>query len=622
MNWKDSITSEVNDLFVSNPYPTLNETISIKIRLLKNNEVENVYLKTRINGANHIVKMNKSEDNGLFSYYSVEIQLNQPQISYCFIFQTFNKDYFFYTRKSVTSFHPTDDHNFVIIANFENPGWIPGSVFYQIFPDRFYNGNPDLSVKNNEYIFDGKPTIQMKWDEIPLEYPDGHCLDFFGGDLYGIKEKIPYLKELGVNAIYVTPIFEAKTVHKYDCTDYFHVDKHLGGDEALIELTNELHKNNMKLIVDVSLNHTGVEHKWFKKALSDKNSEEREYYYIDENNNYVSWFGFHTLPKLNYTSDKLHKVIYKDDNSLVKHYLREPFNIDGWRFDVGNHFANHQKDQLGHDIFKEIRKSIKSTRKDAFIVGEHWEDNLSFLSGNEWDSSMNYFSSSRPLKGFLGAVDRFLRDLDDEQRKTTPTSGTNLSEQIMQHLARIPNQLMFLQFNLIDSHDVYRLHTNKNCFDFNIYRGLLIILYLLPGTVCIYYGDEIGLTGTTSSDEGIRYPMQWDKNKWDMNFYKLYQKLSHLKLKEKALHTGNYKILYADDDTFVLARFNFEKVYIGVLTRNDQNKIINIPVSLVNVTNGIQAKEIFNNNVKTIEGGSFQIALNRKESLLYEIKLK
>ncbi len=206
-------------------------------------------------------------------------------------------------------------------------------------------------------------------------------------------------------------------MHKYDCIDYFQVDPHFGGNEALENLTKKLHENGIKIILDVSINHTGIAHKWFNKdgtffpksvgAYNNKNSLEREYYDFDENNNYRAWVGVKTLPALNYESLKLREIMYNGKESFVRKWLSAPYSIDGYRFDVGDNTARNNYSQLHHVIWPQIRNVIKSINKEAYILAEDWSDCGEFLKGDEWDSSMNYFGFARPVREFVGEVDLF-----------------------------------------------------------------------------------------------------------------------------------------------------------------------------------------------------------------------
>ncbi|MGC8964700.1 MAG: glycoside hydrolase family 13 protein [Brevinematia bacterium] len=612
MDWKKSIFSEVNYQFVSNPYPTYNEYVKVSFRVLKPNPIKNAFIRAVIDGGSHYVKMNKVKETKHFVYYEGWLKVSQRFINYHFVIDV-GSEVLFYTRSGVYSYFPTEDHDFVIIADFENPYWVPSSVFYQIFPDRFFPGTPDTSVKTGEYEYRGHKTIKLEWGTDALPYSKGFSLDFQGGNLYGIIEKIPYLKSIGVNAIYINPIFKAMTNHRYDCIDYFNVDPHLGGNEALKKLVDELHRNDMRIIVDVSINHTGVEHYWFKKALSDPNSEERSFYYFDENGNYKGWAGLSELPQLNYRSKKLRELIFEGEDSLVRYWIKY-FDIDGWRFDVANDTGRNSRDQFGNEIFSRIRERVKDIKRAAYIIGEHWEDNISYLLGDQLDACMNYFASSRPLRCFAGEVDWFLRRVVEPGRGLKGYTGTELEMQIIQHYTRLPNQIAFLQFNLLDSHDIFRFHNTKY-FDKDIYKGVLIILFILPGTTSIYYGDEVGLKGRVEDIEGCRFPMEWDESKWNKDFLNLYTKLSNLKRNEKALHLGSYKPIYADENTFVFARFNEENCFIGTISKSNEEKEIEVPTYSTGVFDA-EGFDLFTGEKFKANNGYVRLKVSKERQLL------
>ncbi|MEN2997947.1 MAG: glycoside hydrolase family 13 protein [Brevinematia bacterium] len=614
LDWKETLCSEVNHTFVSNPYPTYNEYVKVRFRVLKNNPIKKAFIRAVIDGGSRYIRMQPSKKTNNFVYYEGWLKISQRFTNYHFVLDI-GSEVLFFTRKGVFDYFPTEDNDFVILADFENPDWVPKSVFYQIFPDRFAQGNPEISVKTGEYEYLGHKSIKLEWGSEPLPYSRGFCLDFQGGDLYGIIQKIPYLKSIGVNALYLNPIFKAMTNHRYDCIDYFSVDPHLGGDLALKKLVEELHKNGMKIILDVSLNHTGCEHTWFKKALSDPQSEERGFYYFKPSGEYKGWANLSELPQLNYNSLKLREIMFEGEDSLVRYYIKR-FDIDGWRFDVANDTGRNEKDQFGNEIFARIRERVKSLKRDAYLIGEHWEDNISYLLGDQLDACMNYFASSRPIRCFAGEVDWFLRNVVEPGRKLKPYTGNNLRNQIIQHFSRLPNQIAFLQYNLLDSHDIFRFHTTEY-FDRDIYKGMVSLLFLLPGTVSIYYGDEIGIRGRTSDVEGCRYPMEWNENIWDKWFLQIYSKLAHLKLREKTLHLGVYRPLYADDDSFAFSRFDEEKCFISILTRSESEKEIRIPTYPAGVFNS-KGTDIFSGEEFNTLDGYLNVKVSKSRQLLLE----
>lgn len=484
-------------------------------------------------------------------------------------------------------------------------------------------------MKSGEYTFDGYETINIEeWNSVPKEYDEAHCLDFYGGDLDGIREKIPYLKKLGVNAIYINPIFYAATVHKYDCLDYFHVDPHFGGDKALEVLVDTLHENNMKIILDISINHTGTANKWFNKegiffdksvgAYNNKYSKERNYYFFGEGNEYKGWNDVETLPTLNYTCNDLRKVIYKDQDSVLKKWLKPPYNIDGWRFDVADTMARNDFLQLHHEIWPEIRKSIKEENPGAYILAEDWCDAAEFLKGNEWDSAMNYYGCARPVRQFVGEGDLFAVRNPKLASVKTKLTAKNLANRIKEHLFKLPFVIQENQFNLLDSHDVSRLHNNKE-ISFDDYRAAVIIMFTLIGTPSIYYGDEAGIDGRINSIEGCRYPMCWDKDIEKTRYYDLYSTLANLKIKEDALKWGGFKIISQENYVFAYARFNMEDVFITVCSTDDLRRKIRISTKVFG-KEPIIKEEVFGEKL-FYEVENEEIILNVESHKSYLIRL-
>ena len=243
--WLESVYSDGTECFVSNPLPKLGESVTVRIRMYEDAPAEHVLLRTIPNGAEMLIEAKKEKTERGLTYYAAELKMTESRMQYHFYLVCKDVVYF-YTQRQITTYIPDHTYDFVLLADYEQPKWVKKSVFYQIFPERFCNGNPENDVKDGEYRLNGHDTIHMKsWEEEPLPYEKGFCLDFFGGDLEGVKQKIPYLKELGVTAVYLNPIFLAPSVHKYDCIDYFHVDPHFGGDEALAELCKALHEQGM-----------------------------------------------------------------------------------------------------------------------------------------------------------------------------------------------------------------------------------------------------------------------------------------------------------------------------------------------------------------------------------------
>lgn len=631
--WLESVHSDGTAEFVSNPAPKLFETVIIRIRMYEDAPVKHVLLRTIPNGAERFAQMRICKRERGFVYYEAELTMTEKRMPYQF-YLVCEEIVYFYTQKEITTYIPDHTYDFVLLTDYVQPEWVKDAVFYQIFPERFCNGEPSNDVQDGEYSQDGWPTIRMKnWEDKALTYEEGHCLDFYGGDLQGVKEKIPYLKDLGMTAVYLNPIFFAPSVHKYDCLDYFHVDPHFGGDEALAELSKALHDNGMKLILDISINHTGIAHKWFNRdavwfdksvgAYNNPDSKERAFYFFGENNSYHGWLGVQTLPTLNYTSEALRDIIYRGEESVLKKWLKPPYSIDGWRFDVADVFARNDRVQLAHELWPQIRKSIREVNPQAYILAEDWGDCAEYMQGAEWDSPMNYYGCGRVIRQFLGETDAFMAKhplLRDIPYKMT---AEDVKNRVMQHLAKLPYALWENQFNLIDSHDISRLHNNPAVHP-EEYRGAVIFQFMLTGAASIYYGDEAETDGVLGTIDGCRYPMPWSKDFLNSETYRLYRTLAHAKAEHPALRRGGMKFLYARDSIVALARFWGDEVFVGILSTNGKDVTIRLPLGAVGALIPKREEDLFGRKLEFMmeDANSISMKIKAHQAYFFDCILK
>lgn len=589
-DWLQSVYSDTTENFVSNPCPHKGENITIRLRMAENEEIREVMLRTREFGIENRIPMKQvSLERGL-KIYEAEVCVNDARFHYQFYLVTKDTIYY-YTQYRITDYIPDETRDFVILADYERPTWVQNAVFYQIFPDRFYNGNPAQDVKEGEYSYQGHLAKKvLDWNTASMDYEDGYGMDFHNGDLDGVIQKLDYLQDLGINAIYLNPIFTSPSVHKYDSLDYFQIDPHLGGDAALQRLAEEAHKRGMHVMLDISINHTSSAAKWFNKenefygreegAFQNPNSELREFYFFDENNDYDTWCGVPTMPKLNYSSQKLRNVIYRDEQSVLKKWVKEPYKIDGWRFDVADCLARNKVTDVHREVLKEIRENLKAERADLYLLAEDWADCSEDLQGDSWDSTMNYFGCTRPVRNFIGDCDLFhARDeiLKQMEQKMT---AKQLSERICQFYGILPGVIQHQMFNLLDSHDVIRFYSNQSVSQ-DACRGAVILLFTLPGVPSVYYGDEILLDGSTEFTEGCRNPFDWEwEKKEDVRINReFYQKLIALRKSSKALQQGGFQVISEEGYLFAYARFTTEEVLFVICSMEEEDKELEIVLS-------------------------------------------
>lgn len=601
----ENFFSAVSPEFIEPFFPVSGEKLIIRIRVKKDEDISKINLMLIGNG-NYYRQLMTKEGN----YYSVTVKMPKKKIRYYFEITYKNREYIYYTIDGLQKTCPVWTQGFTVLSDLKTASWIPGGVCYQIFPDRFRKGDPNVGVKDGDFESNGFVSHTCEWGSVPKEYLNAGCVDFYNGDLKGIADSIGHLKEIGVSAVYLNPIGTAHTVHRYDCIDFFHIDPNLGGDEAYINLIDELHKAGIRVITDISINHTGVDSKWFKSALAGE--DKSSYYYKENNGCFAYWEGVSTLPQLNYNSDELRDEIYRADNSVIRKFLRPPFNQDGWRFDVADTVGRHDEDDFCHEIWKEVRKVIKKENPEAYIVAEDWDDAGEYLQGDQWDATMNYLGCSRLIRRWMGEADRFqLGAWGHNPYKVKNYSGEELAKALSDQLKRIPGQLVFQQFNLIDSHDCPRLHNDKNVFDFDLYVGAISLMYMLPGIPNIYYGDEIGLDGKLGSVEKSRYSMEWNKEKWDMRFFNLYKKLGELRKQYRSVfRQGSWRIPYADNQIMIFERFSKEDRVMLILNRCEETKTISL-----DLFEGLT-------NYNTGENCSSEICLEPRKSLILAGKRK
>ena len=631
--WLESIYSDGTAMFVSNPAPALSETVTVQIRMYEDAPVRHVFLRSLPNGAEQVDEMHIVKKERGLVYYAAPLKMRENRMQYHFYLVCDNVVYF-YTQKEITTYIPDHTYDFVLLADYVQPAWVKEAVFYQIFPERFCNGDPSNDVRTGEYTHAGHQAIQMPdWDARPLDYSEGHCMDFFGGDLQGIQAKLPYLKELGVTALYINPIFTAPSVHKYDCIDYFHVDPHFGGDEALAELSKAVHENGMRLILDISINHTGTAHKWFNRngeffdksqgAYNNPTAPERAYYFFEEDNQYHGWLGNAGLPTLNYTSEPLRDVIFRSPDSVLKKWLKPPYSIDGWRFDVADVFARNDKVQLAHELWPLIRQSIREENPEAYILAEDWGDCAGYLQGNEWDSPMNYYGCGRVIRQFLGEPDLFMER--NEILRTVPYKMTaeDVEGRVMQHLAKLPYAIQENQFNLFDSHDVSRLHNDPQITP-NAYRGAVIFQFVLPGAASIYYGDEAGIDGYLGSNEGCRFPMPWNRDFTGSEAYRLYSTMAHMKAQHRALSLGGMKFLYSHGGIVAIARFYGDEAFVGIFSTSGTDETVRIPFGVIGASGPKGDRDIFGECLafSRIDQVSVALKIKANQSYFFECEMK
>jgi glycosidase len=502
-------------------------TLVLRLRSKKNDLIKVLlHIEDRFEPRNPIttssLPMAKRYTDQLFDYYEIEIKLEKEDVSYYFELES-ETESIYYLDIGFCQEVPID-HNtyfclpYVLESDYVSvPEWAKGAVFYQIFPDRFAKGE----AKRNQNIH------FADWNEAPKGQ-----FQFFGGNLEGLIEKIPYFKKLGVDCLYFTPIFKSDTNHRYSTIDYYEIDPILGDKDLFKKFVKELHKAGVKIVLDAVFNHCGDKFFAFLDVCENgKNSQYANWFCLYENVvdlkkvNYKTWAGVKNMPKLNLKNPQT-----KDYFLDVARFWIEEFDIDGWRLDVAN--------EIDHDFWRAFRKIVKSVKRDALIIGEVWHDARKWLEGDQFDGVMNYL--------FYHIVNDFFA--------FKKIKVSELDARIQGLLAKYKGPISQVMWNLIDSHDTSRFLYKANE---NQQRMKLAVAYQILSLGCpmIYYGDEWGVSG--GDDPLNRKTVPWGREETLITYY---QELIALRKNEQAIRYGSYESVLIDD---LKQLYGFKRAYKG-----------------------------------------------------------
>jgi alpha-glucosidase len=566
--------------------------------------------------------MMKTESDKYFDYYSHSVQLEDEKLTYYFLVQTGKLSCFYDTRgvcKDINEYY-----HFQLIPGFKTPDWAKGAVFYQIFVDRFCNGDPSNDVLTNEYQYIGAKTVRVEnWDR----YPESMDVrDFYGGDLQGVLDKMDYLQELGVDVIYFNPLFVSASNHKYDIQDYDYIDPHFGkivhdegellapeqtenrfatryidrisnkenleaSNALFAEVVKEAHRRGMKVILDGVFNHCGSFNKWMdreriyenvpgyeKGAYITKDSPYHDYFQFHDENQfpyngtYDGWWGHDTLPKLNYEKSR---HLYDYILYIAKKWVSPPYNADGWRLDVAADLGHSP--EFNHQFWQEFRKAVKMANPQAIILAEHYGSPKDWLQGNEWDTVMNYDAFMEPVTWFLTGMQKH----SDDYREDLRGNAESFWGAMRHHGASFTTPSLQVAMNELSNHDHSRFLTRTNHkvgrtntlgpeaanqgVNKAVMREAVVIQMTWPGAPTIYYGDEAGVCGFTDPDNRRTYP--WGHE--DKELIAFHKDIIKIHKQHKEFLTGSLKYMESDYNVVGYGRFNRQQQSVILINNND-----------------------------------------------------
>ncbi|MEE1622423.1 glycoside hydrolase family 13 protein [Zafaria sp. J156] len=432
--------------------------------------------------------------------------------------------------------------------------WVRRSVMYQVFPDRFARSEQADAHPVPEWA------LACDWNTTPVIGQGPQTpYQFYGGDLTGLRSKLDHIEALGATVVYLTPMFPARSNHRYDASDFSGVDPLLGGDAEFVKLIREIHARGLKVIGDLTTNHSGDAHEWFRNSHRNPGAPESEYYYYGEGNeDYVAWLGVDSLPKFNWNSEGLRRRFVLDDDSMAARWLKPPFNLDGWRIDVGNMTGRMGADDLNHEVAALLRARIHEIKPDAMLLAESTSDASADFQGDTWQGAMTYTNFTRPLWQWLASGEA--PEGSDGVRRPwyfgLPQAGPDRIEAedfLATHLdfaAGFPWTVRQCNMNAIDTHDTARAASAMVPGG----QGVGVFLqFTLPGIPMVFMGDEFGLKGFNGEDS--RTPMPWDDPARVLEDLRpLYADLAGLRSGHPALVDGGIRWVHAEGDVLAFVR--------------------------------------------------------------------
>ena len=627
---RKALFSDTTEDYLSPSEPNPYSQITIRFRSALNN-VDRVFM---VHDGLKLLMSKESKDED-FDYFCCETEIENEVFSYHFEVQVGRITCIYDSRGVAKEALP--EYAFRVIPGFKTPKWAKGAVMYQIYVDRFYNGDPTNDVLSSEYQYINDKTVHVEdWSKYPAVMG---VREFYGGDLQGVLDKMDYLQDLGIDVIYFNPLFVSPSNHKYDIQDYDYIDPHYGkivvddgevlpkgakdnihatkyqqrtGDLRNLEASNQLfaklvdamHQRGMKVILDGVFNHCGSFNKWMdreriyepqpdypKGAYVSAQSPYRSFFLFHNNQDsawpyngtYDGWWGHDTLPKLAYEeSPDLEDYIMR----IGKKWVSAPYNIDGWRLDVAADlgFSN----EYNHLFWKRFRKEVKSVNPDALILAEHYGDPQDWLQGDEWDSVMNYDAFMEPVTWFLTGMEKH----SDERRTDLWGNADNFIGAMRHFMASMLTPSLQVAMNELSNHDHSRFLTRTNHkvgrvsqhgtkgaeegVNLAVMREAVVMQMTWVGAPTVYYGDEVGLCGFTDPDNRRTYP--WGHE--DQELLAFHKEMIRIHKTEKPLRKGSIKLLAAGKNLLAYGRFEKDEQLVIIVNNSSILKEVTVPVWL------------------------------------------
>jgi len=612
---KRALFSDTTVNYVIPAEPAAYEEVKIRFRAAKNN-VDTIYFVNR--GIKELMLFESSDE--VFDYYETRVMLDNTPLTYYFEIHS-GKIELYFDKRGVAR-EVIDRYMFKIIPGFRIPQWSKGAVMYQLFIDRFCNGDPSNDILSGEYQYIGEPVVHAEnWDDLPDSMD---VRRFYGGDMQGVIDKLDYLKDLGIDVIYFNPLFVSPSNHKYDIQDYDYIDPHLGklvfdegellgnntenrfatryinrvtdkrnleaANEMFIHMVDEIHKRGMKVILDGVFNHCGSFNRWLDRERIYENAEGYDkgayiqkdspynsffkFYQEDVwpyNHTYDGWWGHDTLPKLNYEdSRELQEYILR----IARKWVSPPYNVDGWRLDVAADLGHSP--EFNHKFWADFRRAVREANPDAIVLAEHYGDPSSWINGKEWDTVMNYDAFMEPVSWFLTGMQKH----SDDFRQDLLGNEESFWGAMYHHQSSFTENALQSAMNELSNHDHSRFLTRTNHkvgrlanmghkaaeegINKAVFREAVLMQMTWPGAPTVYYGDEAGVCGFTDPDNRRTYP--WGHE--DTELIDFHREVIRIHKEYSEMISGSIKRLEGQYNVLAYTRFNDEGSSVILINNN------------------------------------------------------
>jgi alpha-glucosidase len=535
-------------LHVSTQTPAIGDTVQVRLRVPRGfADLRVVRVRSNPDREPSYADARIVHETAAESWWQADVVVENRVHGYRFLMEDHAANTWWLTSAGVSTIETRDIDDFRLVTFPPPPAWGHELVMYQVFPDRFARSAAADSRALPEWA---EPAA---WTDPVIHTGPSTPSQFYGGDLDGVREHLDHLVDLGISLLYLTPVFPARSNHRYDALSFDHVDPLLGGDDALVALVAEAHARGLKVIGDLTTNHSGDAHEWFRAAYENPAAAESAFYlWLDAaQTDYVSWLGHKSLPKFNWNSSELRRRFIEGPDSVVAKFLKPPFSFDGWRIDVANMTGRYRDEDLNETVRTTIRRTMLEVAPDTLLVGESTNDaSGGDFVGDSWHGAMTYANFTRPLWNWLSIPGRPAGGgLGMTLGRTTDYTGRDFYAAHREFAAAFPWRTRLHTMNALDTHDTPRFLTSARPGVLPVAVGLSMTL---PGIPVVWAGDEFGLTA--ADGEEARTPIPWDSIDDHADTIALYRDLIALRNGHPVLAGGGLRWLHVDDDAVVFIR--------------------------------------------------------------------